>query len=223
MQRNNFVWLTTIKKNVILLSEKYLIRNTHWKKPTGLLQPVLTGCVSDATQWKKPVKKILFSDHASKWSWSSLISCCLPRLWVSMHYSYFNFSRSVMELQVFELNNLRRTAFQARGLSRKKSFCNPGTPVLCYLLPFYTDCSSTETQNKQMLQSRLESINRNTHSYHPRSLKASGLSGLMTTVLEDRTDRLLPPKSETLAPLMATTGCLEPSNCSACMCEKTKR
>lgn len=42
------------------------------------------------------------------------------------------------------------------------------------------------------------------------------MSGFTMIVLEDSTERLRPPKSETLAPLMANTGCLEPSNLSAC-------
>lgn len=42
------------------------------------------------------------------------------------------------------------------------------------------------------------------------------MSGFIMTVLDDRTERLRPPKSETRAPLIAITGCLEPSNLSAC-------
>lgn len=58
------------------------------------------------------------------------------------------------------------------------------------------------------------------NTYHPRSLQASGMSGFTMTVLEDSTERLRPPKSETRAPLIAITGCLEPSNLSACITTK---
>lgn len=127
-----------------------------------------------------------------------------------------------MDLYVFERNSLKSAAFQALALSRKRTFYKPGTHSLCYLFSeLYRPLMYRETeQNKYSASGQNKSTQ--THSYHPRSLKASGLSGLMITVLEDRTDRLLPPKSETRAPLMAITGCLEPSNCSAYMCEKTE-
>lgn len=47
------------------------------------------------------------------------------------------------------------------------------------------------------------------------SLKASGMSGLTMTVELNEAERDLPPKSDKRAPLMATTGCSEPSNFSA--------
>lgn len=47
------------------------------------------------------------------------------------------------------------------------------------------------------------------------SLKASGMSGLTIIVELNRAERDLPPKSDKRAPLMATTGCPEPSNFSA--------
>lgn len=47
------------------------------------------------------------------------------------------------------------------------------------------------------------------------SLKASGMSGLTMTVELNKAERDLPPKSDKRAPLMATTGCSEPSNFSA--------
>lgn len=52
-------------------------------------------------------------------------------------------------------------------------------------------------------------------THHALSLKASGMSGLTMTVELNKVDRDLPPKSDKRAPLMATTGCSEPSNFSA--------
>ena len=49
------------------------------------------------------------------------------------------------------------------------------------------------------------------------------MSGFTMTVLEDSMERLRPPKSETLAPLIAITGCLEPSNLSACRATNTNK
>lgn len=47
------------------------------------------------------------------------------------------------------------------------------------------------------------------------SLKACGISGLTMTVELNNAERDLPPKSDNRAPLMATTGCVEPSKFSA--------
>lgn len=55
-----------------------------------------------------------------------------------------------------------------------------------------------------------------TVTHQARSLKASGKSGLTMTVELNRAERDLPPKSDRRAPLMATTGCSELSNFSAC-------
>lgn len=52
-------------------------------------------------------------------------------------------------------------------------------------------------------------------TYHPLSLYASGMSGLIMSVLLNDADRDRPPKSDSLAPLMATMGSPEPSNFSA--------
>lgn len=60
-------------------------------------------------------------------------------------------------------------------------------------------------------------------AYHPRSLNASGISGLIMTVLDDKTDKDRPPKSDSRAPLIATTGCREPSNLSACLEELRRK
>lgn len=54
------------------------------------------------------------------------------------------------------------------------------------------------------------------------SLKASGMSGLTITVELNKAERDMPPKSDKRAPLMATTGCPEPSNFSACRKKKKK-
>lgn len=53
-------------------------------------------------------------------------------------------------------------------------------------------------------------------SHQALSLKASGMSGFTMIVELNKAERDLPPKSDKRAPLMATTGCLEPSNFSAC-------
>lgn len=60
-------------------------------------------------------------------------------------------------------------------------------------------------------------------TYQARSLKDSVQSGFTRRVLEETTERLRPPKSETRAPRMATTGCREPSNLSACKARKEQR
>lgn len=60
-------------------------------------------------------------------------------------------------------------------------------------------------------------------AYHPLSLNASGISGLIMTVLDDKTDKDRPPKSDSRAPLIATTGSLEPSNFSACLGKSRKQ
>lgn len=54
-------------------------------------------------------------------------------------------------------------------------------------------------------------------TYQPLSLYASGMSGLTMRVLLKDADRERPPKSDSFAPLMARTGCPEPSNFSACV------
>lgn len=51
---------------------------------------------------------------------------------------------------------------------------------------------------------------------------ASGISGLIMTVLLKRVERERPPKSDNLAPLMAKIGCPLPSNVSACRVRKEK-
>ena len=55
------------------------------------------------------------------------------------------------------------------------------------------------------------------HTHQPLSLYASGMSGLIMTVLLKEAERERPPKSDSLAPLMATMGCPEPSKFSACI------
>lgn len=52
-------------------------------------------------------------------------------------------------------------------------------------------------------------------TYQPLSLYASGMSGLIIRVLLKDAESDRPPKSESFAPLMATTGWLDPSNFSA--------
>lgn len=55
------------------------------------------------------------------------------------------------------------------------------------------------------------------------SLKACGISGLTMTVELNNAERDLPPKSDNRAPLMATTGCVEPSKFSAWRKKKKRR
>lgn len=52
-------------------------------------------------------------------------------------------------------------------------------------------------------------------TYQPLSLYASGMSGLIIRVLLKDAESDRPPKSDSFAPLMATTGWLDPSNFSA--------
>lgn len=59
-------------------------------------------------------------------------------------------------------------------------------------------------------------------TYQPLSLYASGMSGLIITVLLKDAERDRPPKSESFAPLTATMGCPEPSNFSAYTKQETK-
>lgn len=55
------------------------------------------------------------------------------------------------------------------------------------------------------------------------SEKAAGMSGLTMTVELNKAERDMPPKSDKRAPLMATTGCPEPSNFSAWRNKKKAR
>lgn len=55
----------------------------------------------------------------------------------------------------------------------------------------------------------------NSVTHQALNLNASGMSGLTMVVELNKAESDLPPKSDKRAPLMATTGCPEPSNFSA--------